>query len=476
MKNFKALTFLFLLSLSACNFAPKYKPTDLAIPTDWRSDNDEGDELANLSWWKQWGDEVLDEYIQVALNNNKDIKVAMWRVKQYLAEYKVARSPLFPQISLAGGALKEKVAIDADALPSGTDTTTANFDLEGAASYEIDFWGKIRNQAASAQFEYLAEIENRKTVILTLVGAVATAYVKLRELDLQLQLSERITETRKESLRIATARFEGGLTSKIEMDQSLAVYQESIGVIAELEKLIPQQENLICVLLGDSSHPIKRGKSLPDLVLPNAVPAGVPSDLLTRRPDIMQAENKLKAANADIGVARAAFFPQVSFSSLFGFDSLHIKRLFKKYSQNWEIGGSFLQAIFTGGALTGQLKIADAQKQEMLYQYEQKILEAFRDVNSSLIGFEKSKEILKADQVRVGALKDYLELAWYRYYEGQTEYLTVVDAEREVFSAELDMVDAQGDQFFVLVNLYKSLGGGWVEEVDHQALKYGDGS
>ncbi len=311
---------------------------------------------------------------------------------------------------------------------------------------------------------------------MTLVGSVASAYVQLRQLDLQLQLSRHITETRKESLRIATARFQGGLTSKIEMDQSLAVYQESIGVVVELERLVPQQENLLCVLLGEPSHTLKRGKPLPELLLPNAVPTGEPSDLLTRRPDIVQAENKLKAAHADIGVARAAFFPQLTFSSLFGFDSLHIKKLFKRNSQNWEIGGAFLQAIFTGGALVGQLKIADAQKQEMLFQYEQTILEALKEVNSFLIGFEKSKEVLEADLVRVAALKDYLELAWYRYYEGQTEYLTVVDAEREVFSAELDMVDAQGEQFLVLVKLYKALGGGWVEEVDSQALEYGDGS
>ena len=473
MRNYKVLSFFFLSTLTACNFAPKYSSPDIALPVDWRTESEVEDPLINVSWWKHWGDEVLDEYIQTALDHNKDLKGAIWRVNQYRAQYIVKRSGLFPQISSNGSAIKEKLAVDTDFLSSGINPITPNYEMDLSLSYELDFWGKVRNEAASANFDYLAQIEDRKTVVLTLVGSVAQAYVLLRQLDLQLQISRDLVKSRKESLRIATCRFEGGLTSKIEVDQSLAIYEESIVAVETLERAVPQQENLLCILLGEAPHSVKRGKTLPQLALPLEVPSGAPVDLLTRRPDIIKAENTLKAANANIGVARAAFFPQLNLSSLLGLDSLQLYNLFKKNSKIWGIGGSFLQQVFTGGALIGQLKIAEAQKQELLFGYEQTILNSLKEVNNSLIGLEKSKEIFKTQERRVMALKDYLELAWYRYYEGQTDYLTVVDAEREVFSAQIDMIGDQAEQFLVLVNLYKALGGGWVQEADNQAMEYG---
>ena len=415
--------------------------------------------------------------MQMALDHNKDLKVAMWRVNEYLAQYQIVRSGLFPQVSANGSALKEQVPIDANFLPITISPITADYHLELSLAYEIDFWGKVRNQTSAAYSEYLAQVENRRTVILTLVGSVAQSYITLRQLDAQLLLSKGILESRKEALQIAIDRFEGGLTSKIEVDQSQSVYEEAVATVENLEKLVPQQENLLCVLLGEVPHNgVKRGKTLGEFVLAESVPTGQPADLLTRRPDILQAENNLKAANANIGVARAAFFPQMNLSALYGVDNLQLSRLFKKASELWEIGGSFAQQIFTGGALVGQLRLSKAQKQELIFQYEQTILTALREVNDSLIGTKQTKKVYQADAKQVAALKDYLKLAWYRYYEGQTDYLTVLDAEREVFSVELNMIGAQADQFFALINLYKSLGGGWVLEADGVAMKYGDGS
>lgn len=468
-----ACLFFLLFLVTGCNFAPRYSTPEITMPSDWRQEGENGDEIVNLSWWKHLGDEVLDEYIVTALDRNKDLKVAMWRVNRYFAQYQIARSGLFPQLSANGSALKEQVPIDANFLPVTISPITPDFHVELSLSYEIDFWGKVRNQTASACAEYLAFVENRRTVVLTLVGSVAQSYIYLRQLDLQLEIAKGILASRKEAVGIATDRFEGGLTSKIEVDQSLSVYEEAIAVVENLEKLVPQQENLLCVLLGETPHSVKRGKKLPELILPNSVPSGYPVDLLTRRPDILQAENNLKAANANIGVARAAFFPQLNFSALLGLDNLQLSRLFKKSSELWTIGGSFMQQIFTGGALIGQLRLAEAQKQELVYTYEQTILTALKEVNDAQIGLEQSKKVFRADRRQVAALKDYLQLAWYRYYEGETQYLTVLDAEREVLNAELNMVAAEAEQYLNLVDLYKSLGGGWVLEADTQAMIYG---
>ncbi len=457
--------------LSSCNFAPKYSGTNMPIPESFRVDTEEGDAMANASWWKNLGDEVLDELIQTALRNNKDLQVAMWRVCQYLAQAEVARSSLFPQLSGAGTALKEKLPVNQNFLPLGLSPIIPDYALNLSLSYELDFWGKVRNQSSAAYFEYLAEVENRRTVVLTLVGSTAQSYILLRQLDLQLEMARNIEASRGASLEIAKYRFEGGVTSEIEVEQAMSVYQEAVAMVKELERQVPVQENLLSVLLGQSPGPIPRGKSLKELILPKEVPTGLPSDLLTRRPDILRAENNLKAAFANVGVARAAFFPQFSFASLYGVESLKLKTLLKRPSVNWMIGGSLLQEIFTGGSLMGQLKIAGAQKQELIFQYENTILNAFKEVDDSLIGVQKSKEIFAADTLQLEALQNYLRLAWYRYYEGQNQYLTVLDAERKVFDAELNTAAAQANQFLFLVDLYKSLGGGWVFEEDAQLVQ-----
>jgi multidrug efflux system outer membrane protein len=387
-----------------------------------------------------------------------------------LAQYQVVRSALFPQLQLNGSAVKERFPINLDFLPVNVSPITPNYNLEMNLSYELDFWGKIRNETAASYSQYLAQVENRRTVVLTLVGSVAQAYIYLRQLDAQLQLMKDIMASFKQSLDIATYRFEGGITSKIEVDQALSVYEESVAILEKLEMQVPQQENLLCVLLGEVPHNLKRGRTLDQFSLPKSTPIGQPQDILTRRPDIVAAENNLKAANANIGVARAAFFPQLSFAALFGFDNLQLKSLFAKKSQTWLIGGNLLQQVFTGGALIGQLNVAKAQKEELLFTYEQTILKALQEVNDALIGVQQSQKIFQADRREVAALKDYLTLSWERYYEGQTQYLTVLDAERKVLSAELDTVAAQADQFLEFVDLYKSLGGGWVLEADQKAL------
>jgi outer membrane protein, multidrug efflux system len=468
------------LFLTACNLAPKYSRPEIDMPLSWRIESDEGSTLANVDWWTSLEDPVLNSLILTALENNKDLQIAIWRVKEFYGQYQVARSPLFPQIELGASALRERIPTNVSELSIGSDSgqfplsfnpINSEYALNFSLSYEIDFWGEVRNASYAAYSQYLAQIENRRVVILTLVGAVAQGYVFLRQLDLQYQISQKTLESRRESLDIARDRFEGGVTSEIEVSQAESVFEQALAQTKIYERQIAEQENLICLLLGQSPAPITRGKSIDQLFLPKEIPAGLPSDLLVRRPDILRAELNLIAANATIGVARAAFFPQVSLTSLYGWESLELKELFSKGARTWQLGANLLQQIFTGWKLTGELNIAKAQKEELVYQYEQTILNALREVDSALIAHKKSKEIAIIDQAGVDALKEYLYLAWLQYYEGETQYLTVLDAERRLFAAELDLAQAQSDQFLTLVELYKALGGGWVIEADRNLSK-----
>ena len=458
--------FVCLLTFASCNFAPKYTRPDVSLPSTWRVTSDEYSELVNANWWEELGDPTLTTLIQKALAHNNDLQIAVWRVCQYLAAYQVAKSPLLPQIGLNAAATKERLPVDENFLPPGVSSLTPDYHMFLSLSYELDFWGKNRNIAAASHYEYLAQIENRRTVVLTLIGSVAESYILLRQLDLQLALALQILRARTEALQIAIDRFEGGITSKIEVDQARSVYEETLATVEELKEKIPQQENLLSVLIGQNPGSIPRGKALNELMLPSKAPSCLPADLLSRRPDILRAENNLKAAHANIGIAKAAFFPQIDFGAVYGIDSLQLKSLFQNSSRTWSLGGTLMQQIFAGGSLVGQLHVAEAQKQELLFSYEQTILTALQEVDNSLIGLQQSKQIFLADQRQVAALKDYLQLAWDRYYEGQTQYLTVLNAEQEELTAEMNMVTAQASQFLYLVALYKALGGGWVTRAD----------
>ena len=462
----KTLKFLLLaLLVTGCNFAPRYQRPCVETPSGWRFESDMGSTCANLRWWEELGDPILDDLIVQALQNNKDLKVAMWRVCQFYGRYLVASSDLYPQISSDGSAVREKFP-EASFIPPDFDPITSVYQYEFSLAYELDFWGRVRNLSQAGYEELLASVENRRTVVLSLVTAVAQAYIRLRELDRELVIAYATLRDREEYVEIAWKRFRGGLTSEIEVDQALSVMEETQADIVKLETEIPVQENLISLLVGRPPSPIGRGETLEQLELPICVPAGLPSDLLERRPDILAAENELRAANARIGAARAAIFPTISLTGLFGGESFQLNQLFTIPSRLWAAGGGYSWDIFTGGRLTGRLKSAKAVQQELLYQYEQTVLTAFKEVSDALVAHRQSKELVLVEKRRVEAVAEYLKLAWLRYYDGQTDYLTVLDAERQLFRAEIDLTKAQADVFFTLVDLYKSLGGGWVWDAD----------
>jgi multidrug efflux system outer membrane protein len=329
----------------------------------------------------------------------------------------------------------------------------------------LDLWGKLRRATEAARAELLAAEENRLTVILSLTSAVATSYVTLIDLDRQLQIAKSTADSRAEYYRIFKLRFEGGVVSQVELEQARSDYELALSTIPAIEKLLGQQENALSILLGRNPGPIARDRAIDRLVLPQ-VPAGLPSELLERRPDLREAEQLLIAANARIGVAKAQFFPSISLTALLGTASASLSGLFQGAAKTWAYAGNVAQPIFTGGSLVSQLLITEAQQKRALLEYQKVIQTAFREVSDALIDQAKTREQLAAQARQVAALRDYARLARLRYENGYTSYLEVTDAETKLFNAELQYVQAQGQLFFALINVYKAMGGGWVDEAE----------
>ena len=471
-KSIGALCIFFLLA-SSCVLHKRYVRPCIDAPESWRLPTDESSVIANIAWWDRFNDCVLNGLIQEALENNYDLRTAIASVQQYWAQYKEVRSQLFPQITGSGSDSRQEASL-ASLTPfpvPGLKRTTNLYSLYLNLSFEIDVWGKLVSETEAALAEYYAQIETRRTVVLTLVGAVASGYIDLRLFDKQLEIAKKTQEAYKEKYDLVNERFLGGLISEMEVKQQQALLDGAIIQVHELEIQQQQQENLLCVLLGRNPGPIQRGLSIDQLILPLDVPAGLPSQIVEQRPDIINAEEQLVAANANIGVAMADAFPQFSLTGLYGNSSLELHNLLTGFARTWQIGTSFLQSIYTGGRITAQIEQADAQYVEALNQYYQVVLSAFAEVDNALIGLQKSKEILIANKDQVQALMDYLELAELQYDNGQTDYLNVVDAQRDLFASELDYAQAEANCFLFIINLYKSLGGGWVLDADRTAVE-----
>ena len=459
----RATALLISLTLAGCAVGPIYQRPEVPVPAQWQINIQQANDFANTAWWEQFRDPVLDNLIQTALRENKDVQIAAARVEEYMGRYGVTRSAQFPQVSANADAARTRLS---ESPPQTTGKNPGNsFQINLGVSFELDLWGKLRSATEAARADLLATEEARRTVILTLVSQVADGYVRLLDFDRQMAITEATLKTRSEAVRINGLRFKAGLISELDYQQAVAEYQNAAVQIPRLERLIIQQENAISLLLGRNPGKISRGVPLDRLALPR-VPGGLPSDLLERRPDIRQAEQQLIAANALIGVAKAAFFPSISLTGLLGVASTDLSDLFKGPSKTWQFGGTLAQPLFTGGALTGQLQAAEAVQQQALLNYQQVIQTAFTEVDNSLVAVAKLREQLKDEAAQVNALQRYLDLATLRYNNGYSDYLTVVDAERNLYTAQLQYVQDQGNLFIALVDLYKAMGGGWVNEAE----------
>ncbi len=451
------------VALGGCAVGPDYQRPEVPVPPQWEVSIQTANDLANTAWWEQFRDPELNRLIQTALQDNKDVKIAAARVEEYLGRYGVTRSSQFPQVG--ANAVGARTRSGESTVPPGTELTNDSYQVDLGVAFELDLWGKLRRATESARAQLLATEEAKRTVILTLVGQLANSYVLLLDYDQQLTVTRATLKTRSEAVRINGLRFKAGLIGELDYQQAVAEYQNAAVRVPLLERQIAQQENAISLLLGRNPGPIRRGVTLDKLALPE-VPGGLPSDLLERRPDIRQAEQQLIAANAQIGVAKAAFFPAISLTGFLGGASTDLSDLFNGPSRTWQFAGQLTQPIFTAGKLEGQLQAAEAVQQLALLNYQQVIQQAFAEVDNSLIAISKLRTQLQDEQAQVKALQRYLDLATLRYRNGYSDYLTVVDAERNLYTAQLQYVQDQGTLYTALIGLYAALGGGWVSQAE----------
>ena len=454
--------------LAACMVGPDYVRPKVDTPAQYRFQFRDAQATANTQWWRQFNDPVLDDLINQALAHNWNVKIAAANVEAAAGVLSQARAPLFPQLSYNGEGLRERVSQDtATPVPSTVANPANNYMLLAGASWEIDLWGRIRRQTEAARANLLATEEARRGVILSLVGSVASGYIQLRGLDAQLALSKQTQAAYGESLRLFEAQFKYGQVSEMTVAQAKSQYETASAQIPLLERKIAQTENGLSTLLGRNPGPIPRGLTLETLV-PPAVPAGVPSDLLARRPDILQAEQQLIAANAQIGAARALYFPTISLTGTLGGNSAQLSNLFSGPANTWNFAGTLAGPIFTAGAVSGQVAQAQALQQAALNNYQLVIVGAFADVSNALVGREKLTAEVVTQQKLVKALSDYSRLAKLQFNGGYAPYSTVLQADQQLFPAELNLAATRASSLSALVSIYEALGGGWVDEAAKQ--------
>jgi outer membrane protein, multidrug efflux system len=450
--------------LAGCMVGPNYQRPAAQTPATYRDlsspaaqeAQSQATSFADLPWWQIFQDPQLQELIRTALKQNYDLLIATERINAARAQVTITRSSLFPQISGNGNFTGGK---------ENNFQTTYNFlTLTGDAAFQVDLFGKLRRATQAARAELLATQDARQTVVLTLVSDVASDYFNLLQLDLQLQISKETVATQRESVKLTQLRVDHGVATKLDVLQAQQVLDTANAEIPDLERQIAQEEDAISILLGNYPQGVLRGKPLVEQPFPPSVPGGLPSALLERRPDIREAEQDLVAANAEIGVAKAQFFPQIaltgsgggSFGRSSAFSSLMSSQL-----GIWSYGAQITQPAYTGGALTGNLKFAKSQYQQALLAYREAIQHAFGDVSDALIGYQKLHEVRQRQEDTVADLVESVRLSEMRYKGGTTNYLEVLDGQRSLFSAELTLAQARGNEYQSLVQLYRSLGGGW---------------
>jgi len=463
MKLDRLLSAVLLSSvLVGCMVGPKYQRPTVQTPATYRAPGADPQlqaqaaSYADLPWWQVFQDPKLQELIRTALKQNYDLQIATERINAARAEVAVTRSRLFPQVSanpsFNGG--KENL-----------EQSKYNFLLLTAdAAFQLDFFGRLRRATEAARAELLATEDARQVVVLTLVSDLANDYFTLLQLDLQLQITRDTVKTQTDSVKLTNLRLQRGVGTKLDVLQAQQVLDTANAQIPDLERQIAQEEDAISILLGNYPQDISRGQPLVAQSLPPSVPPGLPSSIIERRPDIREAEQILIAANADIGVAKAQFFPQFSLTGsaggAFGRDSVFPGH-FGSQLGIWSYGAQVSQPIFTGGALKGNLHLAESQHEQALIAYRQTIQRAFGEVSDSLVGYEKFHQVRSRQENTVADLQETVRISTLRYQGGTTTYLEVLDGQRSLFAAELTLASARGDEYRGLVQLYKTLGGGW---------------
>lgn len=454
--------------LSSCTVGPDYGRPPVETPAAYRFSQATAQAVADTGWWQGFDDPVLSSLVDEALRNNLDVQIAAARVDAFLGAYVTTRSALFPQVAISPAfpvqAARQRGSriSTPQVVPGSVSTEYSTYQAGLTASWEIDLWGKVRRRTEAARADVWANEEARRGIVLSVAANAAAGYVALRDLDRRLQIAHETERSRFDSLELFRKRFAGGVISQLELAQVTSEYEAAVAAIPNYEAQIARQETALSLLLGRNPGAIARGKAIDELT-PIPIPAGLPSELLDRRPDVREAEQQLISANAQIGAAKALYFPSISLTGAFGAVSTALGDLFTGPARTWSFAAGLTAPIFNAGAIAGQVQQAEAGQRLALANYDKTVQAAFGDVEDALIATQKSREILAAQQRQVTALADYRRLARLRYDNGYTSYIEVLDAERSLFEAQIAYTQQQDVVLTSLIGIYKAMGGGWVD-------------
>ena len=464
------ISLILLIFIAGCSVGPDYVRPTIELPDSLETQQGYTIEdslamaLADTTWWELFGDSVLTDLITTAIHENNDIKIAAARVDEFMGLYGVAKSDYYPKFDIGASAQTGESNFQ------GNKFRNNRFDLDLSTFWEIDIWGKVRRSNEAALANLLSSEEVSRGVILMVIAQLADAYFDLLSLDKQLEIAKQTVNSREKSLMLFQQRWEKGDISQLEISQLESEYWYAKSQVPYLEQNIVQVENAISVLLGRNPGPIQRGKNINELILPD-IPEEMPSELLERRPDVLQAEQQLISANARIGVVKSQYFPSLSLTGLVGFSTNDISTIFNPTSFIWNIGGNLIGPLFRAGEISGQVDASEAQQRQTLFNYVQTVQNAFRDAQDALIERVKTEEKYYSDGKRRDALFLYRSLSQLRYDEGATSYLEVLDAERNLFSSELDYAQSRATVLKSVVKIFSSLAGGWLDKVAVQSYQ-----
>lgn len=464
MRRLSISTALICLSLAGCAMGPNYHRPAVGLPPAYRgmppnsSAQPPASSLGSEKWWQVFQDPILQQLIRTALQHNYDVRIAAARVLQAQAELGIMRANQFPTAAASAQTFSQNNPKITSAFPS-YEANAGEVNL--AVIWNLDFWGKYRRETEASRDQLLASEWGRQAVITSVVSSVAADYFQLRELDLALEISQLTLASRQDSLRLTRVLTVNGSASMLDLRQAEELVDTAAEQIPDLERQIQQEENALSVLLGENPGPIARGFKLTQEPLPANVPVGLPSELLDRRPDIREAEATLMAANADIGVARAAYFPNISLTGTAGFESYALNRLFTTSAGLWNTAASLTQPVFEAGALHSGTQLAGAQEEQMLLTYKQTIIGAFRQVSDALVAYQKDRDFREQQEHLTSAAQDADRLSKVLYQHGGASYLQVLTSETNYFAAELNLAQAELNEQLALVQVYNALGGGW---------------
>jgi multidrug efflux system outer membrane protein len=475
-----AVIFFFglLVVVAGCSVGPDYKRPVVDSPGAYRPAASSTNSMsgsksfADDGWWVTIKDPQLKAYIAEALTNSWDVKIAAARILQAEASLRITRSQFLPSVNAGGDIVTSRTSQKGPLAIPGIKPERSYGDVFlSMNAYELDLWGRIRRASEASRAQLLANIAAQESVRQTLVAQVATSYLDLLELDLELDISQHTYAARTNSLELTSSRETGGVASMQDVYQARILVSTAEAAIADTHRRIEQQENQLSILLGRNPGKIERSASIIAETVLAEVPSGMPSSLLDRRPDLRAAEQQLVAANADIGQAKAAFYPQVTLTGLYGYQTVALSDLFTSAARTWQFGPAVTLPLFTGGRLRGNLKLAQARFQESLDVYQQTVQNAFREVSDGLIAYERTQEYRRKQEENTQAHRDATDMANVRYEGGITSYLEVLYNEQELFNTELVLAQARLNELLSVVELYRSLGGGWTEQAHPEVTK-----